>query len=612
MCAIFGICGKNNESLLKNISKSQIYRGPDSQNFFIDQSKKLSLGNNRLAVVDREGGNQPMWSSDKKFLIVFNGCIFNFREIKTYLKSKKIVFKTSSDTEVFVNAYMYFGDKCFNYFDGMWASAIYDVEKNSLILSRDYLGQKPLYYHLNKKYFLFSSQINGILEDKDLVLSKDKLGIAKYFLHGFFPAPWTPYKEIKQLEPGAYLKIDLENFKIEKNIYWDIVLGPDFNSFFNKEDENFSISDTLKKTIKNYSIADKKLALALSGGIDSYLISKYFSDQIEKTSSFTLGFEDKSYDETKIVDKLKLNLDKKIFKKKNFDLKRTFVSLLDKKFDPLGDSSLIPTYILFEHIKEFSNVALTGDGGDENFFGYIIFDGYKLATILKKFTPNFIFNFFKLIIQPLKISNEYMSNSKKVKTFFDGVAGKNYEILPKWISSLRIDEIEEILKIKINKETFFNEFKKIYLNSKDDMRFAQLYMFKFYLPNILCKIDQASMLNSVESRSPFLSKNIINYSLNKKSNDSYRFFKKKFLILENFKSIIPNFLLKAKKHGFAFRKELILKDVKLIKKLINENELINKDFFNKRYEKFLKNSGNYSNYLWYEIMLNNFFQKNKR
>ena len=137
-------------------------------------------------------------------------------------------------------------------------------------------------------------------------------------------------------------------------------------------------------------------------------------------------------------------------------------------------------------------------------------------------------------------------------------------------------------------------------------------MFKFYLPNILCKIDQASMLNSVESRSPFLSKNIINYSLNKKSNDSYRFFKKKFLILENFKSIIPNFLLKAKKHGFAFRNELILKDVKLIKKLINENELINKDFFNKRYEKFLKNSGNYSNYLWYEIMLNNFFQKNKR
>ena len=134
MCAIFGILGKNDESLLKNISNSQIHRGPDSQNFFFDEGKKLSLGSNRLAVVDKQGGGQPMWSFDKKFLIVFNGCIFNFKEIKKYLESKKITFESSSDTEVFINAYMYFGSKCFNYFDGMWACAIYDLKKNSIIL----------------------------------------------------------------------------------------------------------------------------------------------------------------------------------------------------------------------------------------------------------------------------------------------------------------------------------------------------------------------------------------------------------------------------------------------------------------------------------------------
>ena len=186
MCAIFGICGENNIDLLKKISKSQVYIGPDSQNFFFDENNKVNLGSNRLAVVDIDGGSQPMSVEKNNYVIVFNGCIYNFQTIKEFLKKNGVKFNTKSDTEVLLRSYIFFGDKCFNYFDGMWACAIYDKKKQLLLISRDYLGQKPIYYFSDDKKFIFSSEINGILEDTRIKTSRDKVGLAKYFFHGFF------------------------------------------------------------------------------------------------------------------------------------------------------------------------------------------------------------------------------------------------------------------------------------------------------------------------------------------------------------------------------------------------------------------------------------------
>ena len=168
MCAIFGTIGSTNLKLTQQISQKQIYRGPDEQNFYISEDKKVCLGNNRLSVIDKENGKQPMLSFDKRYVAVFNGCIYNFLEIQNYLKKKDINFSTNSDTEVVVNAYMHFGEKAFNYFDGMWAIAIYDKEKKEIILSRDYVGQKPLYYSKNENYYIFASQLNGLFEDQKI------------------------------------------------------------------------------------------------------------------------------------------------------------------------------------------------------------------------------------------------------------------------------------------------------------------------------------------------------------------------------------------------------------------------------------------------------------
>ncbi len=202
-----------------------------------------------------------------------------------------------------------------------------------------------------------------------------------------------------------------------------------------------------------------------------------------------------------------------------------------------------------------------------------------------------------------------MSFKKKVKTFFLGLDEKREKLLLNWISTLSLKDIEENLNIKINEQIFFQDIKKIYESNNDKMKFAQIYIFKYYLPVILNKIDQASMLNSVEARSPFLSKHIINFTLSEKTENIYSILKKKKFILETFYEIIPKSIQKSKKHGFAFKKENILKDKKLLKDLIDEKNLNNKEFFYKKYENFL-DTGNYSNYLWHEIILNNFYKKN--
>jgi asparagine synthase (glutamine-hydrolysing) len=175
MCAIFGIIGEINPATLRGMSSCQIYRGPDKQSFFIDKKNKFSIGMNRLSVIDKKYGTQPMFSYDKRYIIVFNGTIYNFNELKKFLSKKKINFNTNSDTEVLINAYSYWGNKCFNYFDGMWAVGIYDFKIKKFILSRDYVGQKPLFYYNHNEKLIFSSQINGIFKYSKKFNFKKKL-----------------------------------------------------------------------------------------------------------------------------------------------------------------------------------------------------------------------------------------------------------------------------------------------------------------------------------------------------------------------------------------------------------------------------------------------------
>lgn len=593
MCAIFGIYGDYNPVLIKKMANCQKSRGPDNTSFYFNKKNKISLGMNRLSVIDRQKGNQPMISYDKKIYVLFNGVIFNFNEVRKFLEKKFIVFKTNSDTELLVNAFSYWGIKCFNYFDGMWAAAFYNIKNNTITLSRDYLGQKPLYYHINKKQLIFSSQIEGIFKyNKDFNVSKKNLELYYRFSH--LPAPYTIYENIHKLRPAEILV--LGNRKIKRKIFWDFSKGPDNNLFFRKQKKT-DINKNFKDNLKNYLISDKNSIISLSSGKDSQILNNLVN-KIKKISSITIGFKNKSFDESKSINKINNNtifiFDKKEAKKIFFKLKKKLVFFN-------GDGSFLPTYFLFNKIKKRTNVSLSGDGGDEIFFGYITFKAFYIMSIIKMLVPRFILKMFKNIINFKSFSTSYLQTKKKISIFLNNLDKDLYIINSYWLNDYKDSDILELIGFKQEHNAF--KYIKNLFNKHSKLRFAQLYYFKFYLPMVLEKVDHASMLNSVENRSPFLNKDLINFTLDYNENKNFSLMNEKKLMKSIFYNNLEKKFRNVKKHGFSFPKNLILKENKLIKKIINDNFLTNKKFFYQKYDEYLKHNSN-ENFLWNELMLN--------
>ena len=599
MCAIFGIIGEDNPQLIRMMSKVQQFRGPDKQNFYFDKENKINLGNNRLSVIDINNGHQPMESYDKKFIIVFNGTIFNHRELKSYLSNKGIRFNTNSDTEVFINGYAYWKEDIFNFIDGMWAVSIYDKIKKEVILSRDYLGQKPLFYEVQKNKILFSSQVSGILQDKNFNRQLDHDSIQKFYFSSFLQAPYSPYQSIKQLKPAEIIKINLKNIEIKKDIFWNLKNGPDYNQFFKPDNETFDLQ--FEKIIKNYSISDIKPAGLLSSGLDSYLVNKYLTKNDNTFKTFTLSFKNKSFDEVK-----NFNKEFEIFNK-NISILNENEIIEDtkhilKNLDHLcGDSSIVPTYNLIKKIKKETKVLISGDGGDEAFLGYIIFKALYGAKKIKKI-PSFILNLVKVITNNLSVSETYLSNSFKIKKFFQDINSDIQNLTPLWMAPLKISDYNNLFDQEFSQDFLCKDFNKL---SENYLKNSQLYFYNFYLPySVLFKTDFASMLNSVEYRSPLLSKSVINLSLSQKIENLFSLTKQKKFMMQIFKRQIPNSLNKIPKHGFAFPKNLIINKNNIEKFIIEEN-LINKKFFYKKLENYFSKKEDCSQYLWNEIIYTN-------
>ena len=595
MCAIFGIFGEYNPKIIKEMSLCQVERGPDSTGFYFNKKKKISLGMNRLSVIDVRNGVQPMTSFDKRILTIFNGTIYNFKEIKKYLVKRSIPFRTDSDTEVLVNAFSFWGEKCFNYFDGMWAVAFYDFKLNSITLSRDYLGQKPLFYYNNKNKLIFSSQIEGIFKYKNnFEISKQNLNLFYQFSH--IPAPYTAYKNVNQLIPGQIITMGK---KLKKKIYWDIEKGADYNIFFKHKKEE-DIEATFDNNLKNYLISDKQSTLALSSGKDSQILNESLK-RIEKSKThptITIGFEEETFDESKYLKNIKDSEIKILNKNKALKI----FKLLKKKLIFFnGDGSILPTYFLFNEIKKKTNVSLTGDGSDEVFFGYITYRAFYILSVIKKIIPKIFLKIMQIVFRNINYSNEYLNNKKKIYLFLKHLDKELFLVNSYWLNDFDNNEVKKITNTK-NDHKLLKKIKIIFENNST-LKFVQIYYFKFYLPMILEKIDYASMSNGVENRAPFLNKDFINFAINYDVKKNFNLFTEKKLMISIFNNRLKKRYSKIKKHGFSFQKDLILKNQKLMKKTLDMKLLTNKNYFLNKYEKYLKNN-KFENYIWNELILN--------
>nr|MBA3705093.1 asparagine synthase (glutamine-hydrolyzing) [Bacteroidota bacterium] len=368
MCGIAGYIHFNrdknaNKEVLKRMTDVIAYRGPDGEGFYID--KNVALGHRRLSIIDLNTGDQPMISDDGTKVIVFNGEIYNYIEIRDQLKKFGYTFKTNSDTEVILNAFDKWGYDCQNMFNGMWAFAIWDTKKEELFLSRDRIGEKPLHYCISDNNLIFGSEIKSIFSFGVIREIRPEL-IELYLSLTNIPAPNTFYKNIYKLMPGHFLIIKDGGLKEYK--YWDLPQLDELNMLTNKKEIYNTFQDLFNDAIKIRMRSDVPFGAFLSGGLDSSSIVA----QMSKLSSipvktFTIGFSHKEFDESKLAEEVALKFKTEHYldtvAAENFEayLKHAVVH-----FDePFGDSSAIPTNIVSAFASKKVKMVLTGDGGDE-------------------------------------------------------------------------------------------------------------------------------------------------------------------------------------------------------------------------------------------------------
>lgn len=551
-----GICGytKFNHSIEENINKmlDEIkQRGPDFFDKKIEES--VSLAHSRLSIIDlSKNSNQPFVSEGGNYVIVYNGEMYNYKEIRTELEIKyKSKFRTLSDTEVVINGYAYLKENIFSKIEGMFSLAIWDRINKKLILARDVFGEKPLFYFRKNKDLFFASNIKSLSYAPmfDNTISNDSL---KNYLYNNYvnSKKETIFKNVFKVEPGSYIEFDKKGF-IEKKFH-------SFSKFQKNKNNKFEIEktdDIIQKSVYSRMISDTEGGVFLSGGLDSSLIAYYASKIKSNLKCFTLGFEDKSYDESekaKYVSK-KLNVDHYIYRVNQKDLKNINKVILSLK-EPLADSAIISNYFLSKFSRQYVKFCLSGDGADEIFSGYETYDATYLYKNIRK---NSIYNPLVKIIS--NFSN-YLPQSKskinflyKIKKFLQ--VYKTHPSNPHlfWRSVHNENEIKQV----INKDYY-----EIFLSKKNindqltndkslELNYLNIIDIETFLAeDILVKTDRTSMDNGLEVRSPYLNLDLVKYIFNIKDDDRYKLFNKKIILK---KLLIDKFGLKfanQNKRGF--------------------------------------------------------------
>lgn len=515
-----GICGEFNYEGSKEEASSRIvkmmallsHRGPDDENYFIDE--KVVLGHRRLSIIDlSKKASQPMFSQSGRNVLVYNGEIYNFQEIRKELESKGETFSTRSDSEVLLRAYDVWGLDFINKLNGMWAFAIYDRQKKQLILSRDRIGEKPLYFAHTKKGIIFASEIHPLFESKSCRKEIDIKALAECVACRYVLAPKTLLKWVKKIPPGHFLIVSERGMKLFP--YYKVPVALEIKPV--KEEEAVSkFSSIFEKSIEKRLISDVPLGVLLSGGIDSTsIVAATKSLGIENLSTFTVGFEDGgNYDEREHA----LHISK-IFKTNHTDFLITadkFVEGLDgilhHQDDPVADLALLPLYYLCKEAKNDVKVLLSGQGADE------VLGGYHLERILRQIK---VVSFLKNVPLAGVIAKIYANLDKK----------RNYLLKWKEIKNSRYGEIPSKMRydltMPLSSETINRLFKER-VEPPFDRTLDAFYsevpphrgpidailgtLLKGWLPdNLLNHSDKMSMANSIEIRCPFLDPELIEY-----------------------------------------------------------------------------------------------------
>ncbi len=558
MCGIAGFSNYGTREDISSMVDSLKHRGPDESGIYYDKQPNLFLGHTRLSIIDIQGGKQPMHDEHDSLVVVFNGEIYNFLELRKELTAKGYIFKSShSDTEVLVNGYKEWGADLFEKLNGMFAFAIYDRKNKCIILARDRFGEKPLYYFFNNRMFAFASELSSLTLHSNIPKTVNNVALQKYFGYGYIPAPMSIYKDCYKVEPGGYVTFNLNNNSLQKQKHFQFMLDP-INTKTNENDLVEELDHLFSSSIKHKLMSDVPLGVFLSGGIDSSAVLAYASDYIDKGEihTFTVGFDEASFDESSYADQMAKQFGT-IHNQKILDLddiKQSCYDILDRLDEPMSDPSILPTFALSKHTSQYVKVALSGDGGDEMFAGYDTFDALAVSKFYNSFVPSLLHKTNLKLANLLPMSFKNMSFDFKVKKALSGLSYPQSLWNPIWLSPLLPEEIKELFDEPIYQEEIYSEVLDLWDKTKhlDLVDKTMMFYTNFYLPgNVLTKVDRASMMNSLETRAVFLDNDIANFCMTLPNHFKYKNGTKKYILKKLLEKKLPKSILERKKKGFG-------------------------------------------------------------
>ncbi|WP_422361167.1 asparagine synthase (glutamine-hydrolyzing) [Reichenbachiella sp.] len=553
MCGITGILafnevGRFNLTNLEKATLALTHRGPDHHGTYVNHS--VGLGHRRLSVIDTsENANQPFEILDGRYVIVFNGEIFNYKALRKELISKGIQFKSDSDTEVLLHLYAQEGKSCLHKLNGFFAFAVYDSLEKSMFIARDRLGIKPLLYFQDEFKFLFASEMSAILAlDIDKEINQEALN---YYLQlNYTPAPLTMIKGVNKLEPGQHIFI--QNNEVDVQQYYDVPNNKQ-KAKLDYASAQTQLKEILERSVARRMVADVPLGCFLSGGIDSSVVTAVASGQTPSLKTFSIGFEgNKFFDETHYAELVakKFKTDHSTFKLTNEEITSYLPDIVDHIDEPFADSSAIPVFLLSKKTREHVTVALSGDGADEIFSGYNkhaawwkMQNSQKIKTLVKLIHP-----FAQMM--PKSRSGRISNAARQAVRFAKAMKlspADRYWFLASFTTQTQANKMLKEPWLNYSHRDSWMDSMNNYKDLNDVLRLDT----QFVLPNdMLKKVDLMSMANSLEVRVPFLDHELIDFVFGLPESMKIDGSMRKKILQDTYRHILPSELYNRPKKGF--------------------------------------------------------------
>ncbi len=585
MCGICGIIVPPGESIpqdvLRRMNNTLHRRGPDDEGYFIDAAGGGALGHRRLSVIDLESGHQPIGNTDGSIQVVVNGEIYNFKAVRAELEQTGFVFRTNSDCEVVAHGYEAWGADVLRRLEGMFAIALWDGRKRQLVLARDRMGKKPLYYAFvgpRRDRLIFGSELKALVQHPDFDRRIEPTSLAAYLTYEGLPETRSIYAGAHKLLPGTALRYSGDGRNLEHWSFWSLAFGehsaawPEVRAAVEARDED-ALAEQLWHRIRAATearlVADVPLGVLLSGGIDSSLVAAAMADVVPpaQIKTFSVTFDDKSFDESTHARRVarRLGTDHHEQRLSPETMTDILPEVADFMCEPLGDGSLMPMYLLSKFTRERVTVALGGDGGDEMFLGYPTFQADAVArrfeSVLARSWLGELGQTASWGARFLPVSNRNFSFDFKVKRFAQGLGFRGDYRHQAWMGSFMPAELGPVLHPDVRASALavdpyetvagFTETAPA-RGARDHFdRAVYQYVRLYLIANVLVKVDRASMARSLEVRAPLLDRQVVEFAAAIPGELRLKGMTTKYLLKKAARGRLPDEIIDRPKKGFG-------------------------------------------------------------